>query len=210
MLFCLHLWLHYLIPTLTNFTALTFPWAGIRLKKMRAEWRYLSGDAFMCPLMHLYFQARQHFMKYHQIWNYDHVSVCHWALRCARHLMWGDFVLKQSNVNPDAFESRDIKPTPRLPISWAVGLETMRESEMTGERATVLFLHKRIPQTERDGFLFISLRHWTPTHDLSVQYLNLALSHSLCFGKVLFLFKRLLKTSKNYAAQDIETRILIW
>lgn len=108
---------------------------------MRAEWKYLSGDAFMCPLMHLYFQARQHFMKYHQIWNYDHVSVCHWALRCARHLMWGDFVLKQSNVNPDAFESRDIKPTPRLPISWAVGLETMRESEMTGERATVLFLH---------------------------------------------------------------------
>lgn len=109
---------------------------------MRAEWRYLSGNAFMHPLMHLYFQARQHFMKYHQIRNYDHVSVCHWALRCARHLMWGDFVLKQSNVNPDAFESRDIKPTPRLPISWAVGLETMRESEMTGERATVLFLHK--------------------------------------------------------------------
>lgn len=55
--------------------------------------------------------------------------------------MWGDFVLKQSNVNPDAFESRDIKPTSRLPISWAVGLETMRESEMTGERATVLLLH---------------------------------------------------------------------
>lgn len=95
----------------------------------------------MRPLMHLHFQAMQHFMKHHQIRNYDRVSVCHWALRCARHLMWGDFVLKQSNVNPDAFESRDIKPTSRLPISWAVGLETMRESEMTGERATVL-LHK--------------------------------------------------------------------
>jgi len=50
-------------------------------------------------------------------------------------------VLKQSNVNPDTFESRDIKPTSRLPISCAVGLETMRESEMTGERATALLLH---------------------------------------------------------------------
>lgn len=106
---------------------------------MRAEWRYLSGDVFMHPRNYLHFQVKQHFMKYHQISNYDHVSVCHWALRSARHLIWGDFVLKQSNVNPDTFESRDINPTSRLPISWAVGLETMRESEMTGERATVLF-----------------------------------------------------------------------
>lgn len=32
-----------------------------------------------------------------------------------------------------------------------------------------------------------------------------SLSPSLCFGKVLFLFNRLLKTSKRYAAQNIET-----
>lgn len=133
--------------------------------------------------------------------------MCHWALRCTRHLMWGDFVLKQSNVNPDAFESRDINPTSRLPISWAVGPETMRESEMTGERATVLFCITY----SADWAWWLSL-HFTQTLNSHTWPFGCniwtSLSHSLCFGKVLFLFKRLLKTSKRYAAQDIETQYI--
>lgn len=134
---CLHIPLHTFIARLTNFGAFLFR-TQESIWKMKAEislWRW----AYLHPHDNLHFRARRHFIKYRQIHNYDHVSACHRALRCATHLMWRDFVPKQSNVNPDAFESRDINPVPRLPIPWAGGPETMRESEMTGERATALF-----------------------------------------------------------------------
>ncbi len=115
------------------------------LGKQEHDWKEWEQSGYIFQEMCLYTHVTISTFKWSNTsWNITrfeimHVSVCHWVLRSARHLMWEDFVLKQSNVNPDAFESRDINPTPLLPISWAVGLETMRESEMTGERATVLF-----------------------------------------------------------------------
>ncbi len=173
---------------------------------MRAEWRYLSGDVFIHPRNYLHFQVKQHFMKYHQIWNYacfrvslgfakrktfDVRGFCAEAIKCKPWRVW--VTGYKPHTPPTHFVSRGSGNHAWKWNDWWACYSPFLHNVF--RKLSVMAFSSFHPDSELPHMTF-QCNIWT------------SLSHSLCFGKVLYLFKRLLKTSKRYAAQDTETRYI--